>query len=84
MADDRNQKQPDYYNPDNFFADESFGTSLGDDYSSFFSDDDDPNAGADRPTFTDTGEQDLSSWLAETEKEQKQMNIEFRQEVEEE
>ena len=73
MADDRNQKQPDYYNPDIFFADESFGTSLGDDYSSFFSDDDDPNAGADRPTFTDTGEQDLSSWLAETEKEQKQM-----------
>ena len=73
MADDRNQKQPDYYNPDNFFADESFGTSLGDDYSSFFSDDDDPNAGGDRPTFAGTGEQDLSSWLAETEKEQKQM-----------
>ena len=72
MADDRNQKQPDYYNPDNFFADESFGTSLGDDYSSFFSDDE-PNAGGDQPALADTGEQDLSSWLAETEKEQKQM-----------
>ncbi|HAS21031.1 MAG TPA: hypothetical protein DCR16_04795, partial [Lachnospiraceae bacterium] len=72
MADDRNQKQPDYYNPDNFFADESFGTSLGDDYSSFFSDDE-PNAGGDQPALADTGEQDLSSWLAETEKEHKQM-----------
>ena len=72
MGDDRNQKQPDYFNPDNFFADDSFGTSLGDDYSSFFSDDD-LTAGGGQEPFTGTPEQNPSDWMAGTEQKQEQM-----------
>ena len=72
MGDDRNQKQPDYFNPDNFFADDSFGTSLGDDYSSFFSDDDLTAGGAQEP-FMETPEQNPSDWMAGTEQKQEQM-----------
>ena len=72
MGDDRNQKQPDYFNPDNFFADDSFGTSLGDDYSSFFSDDDLTAGGAQEP-FMETPEQNPSDWMSGTEQKQGQM-----------
>lgn len=72
MGDDRNQKQPDYFNPDNFFADDSFGTSLGDDYASFFSDDD-VTPGGEQGSSPGTPDQNLSDWMADTEQKQGQM-----------